>query len=140
VSACTWLLLALAVALVAAGCGSSSKLGASSLAKQADALQSLSAEGALLAGDAASGRTTGVYRREHSSELSSAASKAARSLTSARTAPALAPDLRRLRALATRVSSRLQRLGGASKPDSRSLARELQAAATAAEKISKQLA
>jgi hypothetical protein len=47
-----------ALVVVAAGCG-----GSSSPAKQAEELQSLAAEGALLAHDAAEGDTTGPLTR-----------------------------------------------------------------------------
>jgi hypothetical protein len=133
--------LALLVVCVAAGCGgSNSRLTASSLAKRAEAVQSLAAEGALLAGDSAAGRTTGVYRHEHASELSSSASKAASSLASASTTSALEPKLARLRGLARRVASGLQRLGNASTTESRVLARELQAAADASARLGDELA
>lgn len=60
------------LALLGAGCGGGGRLGAKALSQQAKSLQSLAAEGALLAQDAVSGKTTRVYRREHSSDLSKA--------------------------------------------------------------------
>jgi hypothetical protein len=134
-------LLALAVILVVlcAGCGGGGKLGAKALSKQSKSLQSLAAEGALLAQDAVSGKTTRVYTREHSSDLYKAVFQARASLQTARTEPALQPKLRRLTALATQVSADLHRLGGASKVEQRTLSRELQAAARESEQIGKEL-
>ena len=68
--------LAVILAVVGGGCSSSGQLGTKALSQQSKSLQSEAAEGALLAQDAASGRTTRVYTREHSSELAGAASKA----------------------------------------------------------------
>jgi hypothetical protein len=139
VRACGVLALGLLVVCSTSGCGGDSTLAASSLAKRAEAVQSLAAEGALLAGDSAAGKTIGVYRHEHASELSSSAAKAATSLASASTTSALEPKLVRLRALAGRVTSRLQRLEDASTTESRVLARELQAAADASAKLGNDL-
>jgi hypothetical protein len=132
------LTLALLLAVVVSGCGTSTP--PSALAKQAAAVQSLAAEGALLAGDAADGRATGVYRREHSSELAAAASKAATALDRAKTTPALEPRLRRLHRIAVRVSAQLKHLEGASKAGARAVERELQAAADSSEKLGEGLA
>jgi hypothetical protein len=134
------LVLALSLAVVTAGCGSSSELGRSSLATQAQAVRSLAAEGALLAGDTAAGRTTGAYRREHASELATAASSATRSLAAARTTRALAQKLHALHAIAWHVASQLERLGHASNDDARTLERELQAGADASAKLDEALA
>lgn len=134
------LAFALLVGCVAAGCGGSSMLRPSALAKQADAVRSLAAEGALLAGDAASGKTTSVYLHAHASELSSSASKSTTSLGSAKTAPSLEPRLRHLRRISAQVAAELRLLGGASSAESRTLARELQAAADASKKVSDGLA
>ena len=130
-------LLALAVilALLCAGCGSGGKLGAKALSQQSKSLRSLAAEGALLAQDAVSGKTTRIYTREHSSDLYKAASQAEASLKAARTDPALQPKLRELTALVAQVSAALKRLGGASKAEQRALGRELQTAARESEKI-----
>ena len=123
------------LALAVTGCGQSSTVSRSSLAKRAAAVQSLAAEGALLAGDVADGRSTTVFQREHSSELSKSAGKAASSLASAKTTPALEPDLRRLRILATRAESQLRRLGHASEHDARGLEHGLQSVADSSEKL-----
>jgi hypothetical protein len=132
------LVVGVMLVLLGAGCGSS-KLGAKALSQEAKSLQSQAAEGALLARDAVSGKTTRIYTREHSSDLYRAASKAEASLKAARTQPTLEPELRRLAELATRISTDLQHLGGASMDEERALARELQAAADESEKIGEAL-
>jgi hypothetical protein len=133
------LVLAVLLSLLGAGCGSGGKLGAKALAQQSKSLQSEASEGALLAQDAVSGKTTRIYTREHSSDLYKAASQAEASLRAAKTEPALQPKLRRLTALVTRVSVALKRLGDASNDEQRVLRRELQAAAQESEKIGKGL-
>jgi hypothetical protein len=87
-------LLVSVLALALAGCG-----GSSSPTKQAEEIQSLAAEGAILAHEASEGDTTGPFARVHARELAEAAQKAARR--------ALTP---RLRGLATRVADQLERL------------------------------
>jgi hypothetical protein len=129
------LVVGVILALVGAGCGSGGKLGAKALSQQSKSLQSLAAEGALLAQDAVSGKTTHIYTREHSSDLYKAASQAEASLKAAKTEPALQPKLRQLTALATQVSAALKRLGRASIDEQRALGRELQTAARDSEKI-----
>jgi hypothetical protein len=133
-------LACLAFALLLTGCGSAGTLGPRSLAKQSDALQSLAAEGALLAQDGVHGRTTSVFTREHGGFLSKAATTTASSLATARTKPALEPKLRRLRALSTQVRDQLKRLRSASQAEQRTLARSLAKAADDAGTISKSLA
>jgi hypothetical protein len=130
--------LILAAALLCAGCGGG-KLGASALSKQADSLRSLAAEGALLAKDASAGKTTGTFARVHSSDLDKAAAKAAASLETGKTKPALESKLRRLASLARRVSDDLDRLGSASKNEQRTLANELQRTAEQSNQIAEGL-
>jgi hypothetical protein len=127
--------LGVILVLLGGGCDSGAKLGAHALAQQAKSLQSEAAEGALLAQDAASGRTTRVYTREHSSDLYGATSKAEGTLKAAKTEPALEPKVRQLAVLAGQVSADLERLGSASRGESRVLALELEAAARASQKI-----
>jgi hypothetical protein len=129
------LVLVVLVALVGAGCGGGGKLGVKALSKESKSLRSLAAEGALLAQDAAAGKSTGVYLREHSSDLYQAASRAETSLKAAQTKRALEPKLRQLAALAARVRAELKRLGDASKEEERAIGRELQAAARESQKI-----
>jgi hypothetical protein len=133
------LVLGVSVALLGAGCGGGGKLGGKALSQQSKALRSFSAEGALLAQDAVSGKTTRIYTRVHSSDLYKAASQAEASLKVAKTEPALAPSLRRLVVLAGKVRADLGRLGGASKEEERTLGRELQAAAQESQRIGKGL-
>ena len=127
------------LALLCSGCGSGGKLGAKALSQQSKSLQSLAAEGALLAQDAVSGKSTRIYTREHSADLYKAASQAEASLKAARTEPALKPKLSRLTALDTQVSAALKRLGGASKAEQRALGRDLEAAAQESQKIGEEL-
>lgn len=124
-----------ALACLAAGCGNSGTLDAAALSQQAKAVQSTAAEGALLAGDAAAGRSTHIYRRQQAAALAKAASSTTASLSTARTEPALTPKLRRLTAVAGRASRALERLGSASGSELRVLARELQSAADTSAKI-----
>jgi len=133
------LLLGVVLALLGAGCGGGGKLGAKALSQQARSLQSDAAEGALLAEDVISGRTTRIYTREHSADLHKAASQVEASLRTAKTAPALEGKLGRLAAIATRVSTELKRLGHASKDEALALRRELEAAAAESKKIGKGL-
>jgi hypothetical protein len=133
------LVLVVILALLGVGCGSGGKLGAKALSQQSKSLRSEASEGALLAQDAVSGKTTRIYTREHSSDLYRAASRAEASLKAAKTEPALQPKLRRLTALVTQVSAALKRLGVASKDEQRALGRELQAAAQESQKIGKGL-
>jgi hypothetical protein len=127
--------LGVILALVGAGCSRSGQLGAKSISQLSKSLQSEAAEGALLAQDAASGRTTRSYTREHVAELSKAASLAEVTLKAAKTEPALEPKLRQLAVLSGQVSADLERLGIASRDEDLELARELQAAARASQKI-----
>src|SRR3989442_6055682 len=90
------IIAALAAALLLAGCG-----GQSALQREAKNLQSLAAEGSLLAGDAARGRSTAVFTREHAGFLHAAA---------AATAKTLARGSRPLARLAARVTDDLARL------------------------------
>ena len=122
------LVLAVGIALFTCACGGGT-LGAGAIAKESTTLQSLAAEGALLAQDSSAGKTTAIYTRVHSEALSKAASKAAASLQTAKTKPALEPKLRRLASLAGEVSADLKRLGHASKQEQSAIARRLQTAA-----------
>ena len=135
---CSQTALILAAALLCAGCGGA-KLSASTLSKHADSLRSLAAEGALLANDASAGKTTRTFTRVHSSDLDKAAAKAAASLETAKTKPALESKLRRLATLARRVRDDLERLGSASKDEQRTLANELQRAAGQSNQIAEGL-
>jgi hypothetical protein len=123
------------LAVCGTGCGGGGALSAQALAKHSDALRSLAAEGALLAEDAGSGKTTSVFLREHSSDLSTSASTTETELMSATTEQALEPELRDLRRLARQVTDRLTRLGHASQREARTIGRQLETAADASKKI-----
>ncbi len=132
--------LGVILALTGAGCGSGGHLEAKMLLQQSTSLQSEAAEGALLAQDVVSGKTTRIYTREHSSDLYRAASQAEVDLKAANTEPALEPKLRQLAVLAGQVSADLERLGSASRDEDRILARDLQAAAQTSQRIGEGLA
>jgi hypothetical protein len=129
------LLLGVVLALVGGGCGSGGTLEAKELLQQTESLQSLAAEGALLAHDSALGRTTRIFTQEHSSYLFRATSQVEATLKLAESEPALAQQLRRLTVLAGQVSADLERLAAASSDEERMLAGELEAAARACETI-----
>ena len=133
------MVLGVVLALLGVGCGGSGTWGAKALLQQSKSLQSVAAEGALLAQDAMSGKTTRIFTRERSSELSHAASEAEASLKAAKAEPGLGEELRLLAAVATQVSSDVMRLGGASRGEQRSLGRELQAAALESQRIGESL-
>jgi hypothetical protein len=84
------------------------------------ALQSLASEGALLAQDAAAGKTTAVYTREHASDLRKAAATELTSLKAAQS---------RTAGIAARVVADLGRIGSASRAEWSKVARDLEAAA-----------
>ena len=131
----------LAVALTLAGCGGSGgPLGRSSLAKQADEVRSLAAEGGLLAQDGADGRTTAIFVREHGSYLAGAATTAASSLRRVSAKAGLRQQLHTLRTLSAEVRDQLKRLGAASRAEERTIAAALGKAADAAAKVGQGLA
>jgi hypothetical protein len=131
--------LGVLLALLGAGCGGGGRLGAEALLKQSKSLQSEAAEGALLAQDAASGKTTRIFARERSAELYRAASVTEASLKTAKAENGLGVKLRQLAAVAKRVSSDLMRLGGASGGEQHALAHDLQAAALQSQRIGESL-
>jgi hypothetical protein len=135
---CSQSALILVLALLCAGCGGG-ELSANALSKQADSVRSLAAEGALLAGEASAGKTTGIFTRVHSSDLDKTAAQIASTLETAKTKPALEPKLHRLANLARRVRENLKRLGRASNQEQRTLANELQRAADQSNRISERL-
>lgn len=119
------LALAAVLALLTSGCGGGS-LSAKALSEQSTSLESLAAEGALLARHAGSGKTTHIFTRVHSEYLYKAASKASSSLRTAKTTPALEPKLREVKFMAGRLSTDLKRLGHASKDELPALTRDLE--------------
>jgi hypothetical protein len=89
----------------------------------------------MLGRDAGAGKTTDIFTREHSGELSKAASKEEVSLRAATTQPSLEPKLRRLTAAARRTSAALEQLGDAPEAEQRRLAARLARTADELEQI-----
>lgn len=116
-----WLWLALVLA--ATSCGGGGALSEKSLQTQAAAIQSLAAEGALVAGGAAEGRTTDVFVRVHSDDLLTEARKVEDKLASESAGGTLERKRRRSERLAGRVAEELERLHRA--PGDRALAARL---------------
>lgn len=116
-----WLWLALV--LVAASCGGGGALSDKSLQTQAAAIQSLAAEGALVAGGAAEGRTTDVFVRVHSDDLLKEARKVQTKLASESAGGTLERKRQRAVRLAGRVADGLEQLHRA--PGDRALAARL---------------
>jgi hypothetical protein len=121
------------------GCGGHGELDAGALSQQAKSLQSVAAEGALLADDAASGKSTRVYSGEHSAELRGAAAQIAASLEAAKTTPVLDPKRRRLVALGTQVTSYLGRIRDAPGSEDRAVSSGLAVAARRIEALGRSL-
>ena len=122
--------------LLLAGCGGQGALGKKALQQEATGLQSLAAEGDILASDAARGRSTPVFIRVHAGELAKAARASAVLLAKGRTR-----DARALGALAAAVGGRLDQLShsGSNRAELRRLAAQLQRAAAEASKLGKRL-
>ena len=122
--------------LLLAGCGGQSTLGPKALQQEASGLQSLAAEGSLVATDAARGRSTGVFVRVHGAELAKAAQASATLL-----AKSEGSDAHRLAALGVRITRELDRLShsGSNRRQQRRLAAELNRAAAQAEKLGARL-
>jgi hypothetical protein len=117
--------------LAAAGCGGKGTLGPKALQQQATGLQALAAEGGILAGDAARGRSTSVFLRVHAQALTKAAQ------SSASTLAAGGPQATDLAALAKNVVLDLDRLShsGSDRTQQRRLASGLTRAAIRAAKL-----
>jgi uncharacterized protein YceK len=117
------LLVVVAVVLLA-GCGSQN-----SLEQQSKSLKALAAEGGLLAGDAARGRATTVFTREHTGFLLKSARSSASTLARQTSAKG-----RQLARVAARVTDDLERLqqSGSDRAEQRRVENDL-------ERIAKQL-
>jgi hypothetical protein len=122
--------------LLLAGCGAQSTLSTKALQQEASSLQSLAAEGSLLASDAARGRSTAVFVRIHGAELAKTAQASATLL-----AKSAGSDARRLAALGVRITRELDRLAhsGSNRTQQQRLAAELNRAAAQAEKLGARL-
>jgi hypothetical protein len=115
----------LLVVLLLAGCGGGGSVSQKDVQKQFEAIQSLAAEGALVADGAADDRTTDVFVRVHTRYLDRAAEKVATKLSSARASGAVDRDRARGARLATEVADRLAALGD--QPGDRAAARRIAA-------------
>jgi hypothetical protein len=118
------LLLISIVLVVSAGCGGGGSVSQKDVQKQFQAIQSLAAEGALVAGGAADGRTTDVFVRVHTGYLDKAARKVETKLSSAHATGAAELDRVRAARLASSVSDELATLGD--DPGDREAARRIQ--------------
>jgi hypothetical protein len=121
------------VLLLAAGCGGKGTLGPKALQQEATGLQALAAEGGILAGDAARGRSMSAFMRVHAQYLTKAAK------SSATTLAAGGPAAKPLAGLAKTVSVDLGLLSrsGSDRVQQRRLASALTRAATRAAKLGK---
>ncbi len=97
--------------LLLAGCGGSGSASQKDIQKQFEAIQSLAAEGALVADGAADGRTTDVFVRVHTGYLDEAARKVQAQLSSEHASGAAERDRIRAARLASSVADQLARLG-----------------------------
>jgi hypothetical protein len=125
-----------ALVFVLTGCGGGT-LDAQSFKKEAEAIQSFAAEGALLADDVADGKSTVPFTRVHAGELTERAAKLAQTLASAEATPAVREELAEAVELAKLVTARLEELENApgDAEAARRVRRELEAAARRAEEL-----
>ena len=132
-----WIPLALVVA--ATSCGGGGTLSKKELQKQAEAVQSFAAEGALVAQGAQQGRTTETFVRVHTEYLAKAARKVERELGSKHASEGIEQKREQATKLASLVSQDLDRLHR--DPGDRVLAARLRLAlaknAAAAEELAK---
>jgi uncharacterized cupredoxin-like copper-binding protein len=98
-----------ALALLA-GCGSAGTLDQKAFQKEAESIQSLAAEGALLAGDVADGKSTVPFTRVHAGELHEQAVKLEETLSTAAAEPEVEDELAEAVALAGDVAASLDQL------------------------------
>jgi hypothetical protein len=126
----------LAALLLLVACGGQGTLGKKALSQEAKGIQSLAAEGSLLAGDAARGRSTTVFTRVHARFLRDAARKSAATLEHGGTSKA-----QRLGRVADRVGNDLERLSrsGSDRDLQRLLEHDLALASAAAKRLDKSL-
>jgi hypothetical protein len=126
----------LAVALALAGCGGG-PLGRHAFEQDVESIQSLAAEGALVADQVAGGNATQTFVRVHTRYLGRAAGSLRRKLAAARVAPSLARKRRQAVLIAATVDQDLELLRR--HPGDRQLGRrlgdELERAAKQAEEL-----
>jgi hypothetical protein len=101
--------LAIAV-LATAGCGGGGTLSKKDLQKQAEAVQSFAAEGALVAQGAQEDRTTDAFVRVHTEYLAKAVTKVESELSSKQASGSLDDKRARVATLASVVSKDLDQL------------------------------
>jgi hypothetical protein len=111
--------LALAASLGLTGCGGSQPLDAEALQKEAEAIGSLAAEGALVAGDVSEGDTTSAFARVHAEALGKNAQTVVAVLApdQAKPAPGLSQEVGRAHALARSVRADLAQLEDSPSPE-----------------------
>ncbi len=127
----------LIVALLAAGCGSSS-LTAHQLKKEIESIQSFAAEGSTVAQGAAESRSTTIFVRVHSQYLEQGAKKLGKQLDEAQVSSDLEPKREQAVKLASDVQQDLGRLHR--DPGNRELAHRLQLELSSAADDAEQLA
>jgi hypothetical protein len=115
---------AVAVMAAVAGCGGGSELGPDALANEVETVQSLAAEGALVARQVAEGAATRTFVKVHTSYLHEQAASVERTLSTASVSPSLAARRRRAVSIAGKVERDLERLQR--RPGNRELARRLE--------------
>jgi predicted outer membrane protein len=127
-------LLMLPLAVAACGGG---PLDSKSFQKEAETIQSFAAEGALLAGDVARGRSLSPYVRVHAGELAKDAESVAEKLERAKATPAVRAKLPKAVRLARRVEAALTRLESApsDRDGARRVASQLDEAAASASEL-----
>ena len=125
------------VALIAAGCGSSS-LTAHQLKKEIESIQSFAAEGSTLAQGAAESRSTTIFVRVHSQYLQQGAEKLGTKLDQAQVPSDLEPKREQAVKLASDVQQDLGRLHR--DPGNRELAHRIQLELSSAADDAEQLA
>lgn len=126
--------LAAAAMFLVAGCGSPT-LDSDALGKSADTVHSVAAEAALLAEDAADGRTLGTFQAAHSQALRETVVKESETLRSAEAGPGLKTRADRLATLADEVAGSLERLEHANAADAGRLAADLRRSAARADEL-----
>jgi len=126
----------LALLFAFAGCGGGT-LDAESFKKQAEAIQSFAAEGALLARDVADGKSTVPFARVHAGELAKSAAKLEQTLASANATAGLQDKLAQAVELAKAVAESLEELERAPGDvrAARQVQRKLETAAKSAEEL-----
>ena len=128
-------LVALLLPLAACGGGT---LDAKSFQKEAESIQSLAAEGALVAKDTASGSTTSPYVTVHAEELAKEADVLAQKLEQAKAEPEVKAKVAKAVELAEQIADDLERL--ADDPGNRAFARAARSRLADAAKTAEDLA